>query len=50
MADQPARTVTFLFTDIQGSTRMWESDAPSMTAAMVDHDAALRFKRYFRIY
>ena len=42
MADQPARTVTFLFTDIQGSTRMWESDAASMRAALVVHDAVLR--------
>ena len=42
MADQPARTVTFLFTDIQGSTRMWESDPAPMRAAMVIHDAVLR--------
>ena len=42
MADRPARTVTFLFTDIQGSTRMWESDADAMRAALAVHDDLMR--------
>ena len=42
MADRPARTATFLFTDIQGSTRMWESDADAMRAALAIHDEVMR--------
>jgi predicted ATPase len=34
--------VTFLFTDIEGSTRRWEADADAMRAALVAHDEALR--------
>jgi predicted ATPase len=34
--------VTFLFTDIEGSTRRWESDAAAMRAALVTHDEVLR--------
>jgi predicted ATPase len=34
--------VTFLFTDIEGSTRRWESDAESMRVALVAHDEVLR--------
>jgi predicted ATPase len=34
--------VTFLFTDIEGSTRRWETDAESMRAALVAHDEVLR--------
>jgi ABC-type amino acid transport substrate-binding protein len=30
--------VTFLFTDIEGSTRRWEADAASMRAALLAHD------------
>jgi predicted ATPase len=33
--------VTFLFTDIEGSTRRWEADAESMRAALVAHDEVL---------
>ena len=29
----PAGTVTFLFTDIEGSTRLWEQDPERMRAA-----------------
>jgi hypothetical protein len=29
--------VTFLFTDIEGSTRRWEADAQSMRAALLAH-------------
>jgi class 3 adenylate cyclase len=34
--------VTFLFTDIEGSTRRWESDADSMRMALLCHDEVLR--------
>jgi predicted ATPase len=34
--------VTFLFTDIEGSTRRWEADAEAMRAALLAHDDALR--------
>jgi predicted ATPase len=34
--------VTFLFTDIEGSTRRWEADADAMRAALVAHDKVLR--------
>ena len=42
MADLPSGTVTFLFTDIEGSTRLWERDAAPMRAAVARHDALLR--------
>ena len=35
-------TVTFLFTDIEGSTARWERDPDLMRAALVRHDALLR--------
>jgi predicted ATPase/class 3 adenylate cyclase len=38
----PSGVVTFLFTDIEGSTRRWESDADAMRAALAAHDEALR--------
>jgi class 3 adenylate cyclase len=34
--------VTFLFTDIEGSTRRWESDADAMRVALLAHDDVLR--------
>jgi hypothetical protein len=34
--------VTFLFTDIEGSTSRWEKDADWMRSALADHDAVLR--------
>jgi class 3 adenylate cyclase len=34
--------VTFLFTDIEGSTRRWESDADAMRSALLAHDEVLR--------
>lgn len=53
--DQPARqsrtaqaqplpdgAVTFLFTDIEGSTRLWETQADAMRAALARHDAVLQ--------
>ena len=41
-AAAPSGLVTFLFTDIEGSTRRWEADAESMRAALRAHDSALR--------
>lgn len=38
----PPGIATFLFTDIEGSTRRWESDADSMRAALAVHDEVLR--------
>jgi predicted ATPase len=34
--------VTFLFTDVEGSTRRWEADADAMRVALVVHDKVLR--------
>ena len=34
----PSGTVTFLLTDLEGSTRMWEQFPDAMRAAMVRHD------------
>jgi class 3 adenylate cyclase len=33
---------TFLFTDVEGSTRRWEADADDMRSALADHDEVLR--------
>ena len=38
----PSGTVTFLFTDIETSTALWESDPDSMRVALEGHDEALR--------
>jgi predicted ATPase/class 3 adenylate cyclase len=38
----PSGTVTFLFTDIEGSTRLWESEPAAMQAGLARHDAILR--------
>ena len=32
----------FLFTDIAGSSRLWEAHADAMEAALAEHDALLR--------
>ena len=41
MAELPSGTVTFLLTDIEGSTRRWEQDPEAMRATLVRHDALL---------
>src|SRR6201993_5027373 len=41
-AAAPSGVVTFLFTDVEGSTRRWEADADAMRAALVVHDKVLR--------
>jgi predicted ATPase/class 3 adenylate cyclase len=37
-ADLPAGTVTFLFTDIEGSTRLWETVPEAMEVALEQHN------------
>ena len=41
-AAAPSGVVTFLFTDVEGSTRRWEADADEMRAALAVHDEVLR--------
>jgi hypothetical protein len=38
----PSGVVTFLFTDVEGSTRRWEADAEAMREALAAHDEVLR--------
>ena len=38
----PAGTVTFLFTDIEGSASLWEQHSDAMQAALARHDALLQ--------
>jgi class 3 adenylate cyclase/DNA-binding SARP family transcriptional activator len=38
----PTGTVTFLFTDIEGSTKLWEEHLEAMREALARHDALLR--------
>jgi predicted ATPase/class 3 adenylate cyclase len=40
--ESPSGTVTFLFTDIEGSTRLWQEDEASMRQAVARHDQLLR--------
>ena len=37
----PSGVMTFLFTDIEGSTRRWEADADQMRVALVAHDVVM---------
>jgi TolB-like protein/class 3 adenylate cyclase/Flp pilus assembly protein TadD len=41
-APLPSGTVTLLFTDIEGSTRLWEAQESAMRAALARHDQLLR--------
>jgi class 3 adenylate cyclase len=41
-AAAPSGVVTFLFTDVEGSTSRWEKDANAMQAALAAHDEVLR--------
>jgi class 3 adenylate cyclase len=38
----PSGTVSFLFTDLEGSTRLWEEHPEAMRDALARHDALLR--------
>ena len=42
MAELPSGTVTFLFTDLEGSTRLWEESPDAMQGALARHDELLR--------
>jgi predicted ATPase/class 3 adenylate cyclase len=41
VASPPTGTVTFLFTDIEGSTKLWERDTQTMQKAVGRHDTIL---------
>jgi class 3 adenylate cyclase len=40
--DAPSGTVTFLFTDVEGSTRLWETAPSAMGNAIARHDELVR--------
>ena len=42
MPELPSGTVTFLFTDLEGSTRLWEQHPGAMPDALERHDGILR--------
>ncbi len=42
MPELPTGTVTFLFTDLEGSTRLWEQHPDAMRDALARHDEILR--------
>ena len=42
MTELPSGTVTFLFTDLEGSTRLWEEHPDAMPGVLVRHDELLR--------
>ena len=42
MTSPASSTLTFLFTDIEGSTRLWERSPAEMRVALARHDALLR--------
>jgi len=42
MAELPSGTVTFVFTDVEGSTRLWEEHPIGMQDALARHDAIVR--------
>jgi predicted ATPase/class 3 adenylate cyclase len=41
VTERPTGTVTFLFTDLERSTRLWEEQPESMQAALARHDGLL---------
>jgi predicted ATPase/class 3 adenylate cyclase len=42
VAELPSGTVTFLFTDLEVSTRLWDQEPDAMSAALARHDAILQ--------
>src|SRR6478672_12951794 len=42
MVELPSGTVTFLFTDVEGSTRLWEEHPDAMQQALARHDEIVR--------
>jgi class 3 adenylate cyclase len=43
VANPPIGTVTFLFTDMEGSTKIWERSPHAMHRALSRHDELLRW-------
>jgi class 3 adenylate cyclase len=42
MSGMPSGTVTLLFTDVEGSTRLWDAEREAMAAALRRHDEIVR--------
>ena len=42
MVEAPSGTVTFLFTDLEGSTRLWQEFPDTMQSALARHDELVR--------
>ena len=42
MSELPSGTVAFLFTDIEGSTRLWQEHPDAMQGALARHDELVR--------
>jgi len=42
MVGRPSGTITFLFTDIEGSTRLWEEHPTAMQPCLARHDGVMR--------
>src|SRR4051794_13008856 len=42
VAELPSGTVTFLFTDIERSTRLWQEHSDAMRVALARHDEVVR--------
>jgi len=42
VASPPTGTVTFLFTDIEGYTKLWERHPEAMLRGLARHDEILR--------
>ena len=42
MAVTTSETLTFLFTDLEGSTRLWEEHPTAMRTALAHHDGLVR--------
>lgn len=42
MSNPPSGEVTFLFTDVEGSTALWEREPDAMRVALEQHDATIR--------
>ena len=41
MSELPSGTITFLLTDVEGSTRLWEQHPDEMREALARHDALI---------
>ena len=39
---QPSGIVTFLFTDVEGSTLLWEAHGEAMQVALAEHDRLIQ--------